>query len=320
MNLRTVMSRAKKRNFGGTGGYLAHVGLAVMLAGIVVSGVYAKSERVNLIANRPLKVGGSTLTFLRVVPGTADRKQAMEVRLETKGKTSYEYPKMYTNSRTGQMMVNPAIRHSAVSDFYIAPQAYDPGQPEQVGRVVRLAKGTTQAIEGVGFSFRDFEVDRSAMMRGGKTITVLAGMTVTPPDGTSHEVKLRYDVSLEGVPVGEPEIAGIPGVSGASMRVAGISPNEGAVAIWMKGLSKDGSGEYQAATNESLSVDVTNKPLINLVWGGFYVMMAGALVAFLQRSKESRRATVPEALASWPGRESVASSSPALATHTRSRL
>ncbi|HSE63041.1 MAG TPA: cytochrome c biogenesis protein CcsA, partial [Thermoanaerobaculia bacterium] len=45
MNLRAVIRKAKNGKFGGAGGYLAHVGVGIMLAGIVVSGVYARTER-----------------------------------------------------------------------------------------------------------------------------------------------------------------------------------------------------------------------------------------------------------------------------------
>ena len=38
MNLRAVLRKAKNGKFGGAGGYLAHVGVGIMLAGIVVSG------------------------------------------------------------------------------------------------------------------------------------------------------------------------------------------------------------------------------------------------------------------------------------------
>src|SRR5499427_6650749 len=104
MNLRAVLRKASNGKFGGAGGYLAHVGVGIMLAGIVVSGAYAVSHRVNLPLNVPKKVGDTTLTFLRVVPGSAERKQAMEIRVERKdGKTFYAYPKMYENTRTGQL-------------------------------------------------------------------------------------------------------------------------------------------------------------------------------------------------------------------------
>ena len=153
MNLRAVLRKASNGKLGGAGGYLAHAGVGIMLAGIVVSGSYARSERVTLPVNVPKKVGDTTLTFLRVVPGAGDRKTAMEVRVETaKGKAFYAYPKMYENSKTGQLMVNPSIRSSPVMDLYIAPQQYDPGQPQIVGRDVRLQKGTSTSIEGTGFT------------------------------------------------------------------------------------------------------------------------------------------------------------------------
>ena len=198
MNLRAVMRKASQGKLGGAGGYLAHVGVGIMLAGVVVSGNYAKIQRLTLKVNTPTMAGDSKLTFLRVVPGSAERKQAMEVRVETaSGKSYYAYPKMYENSKTGQLMANPSIKSGAVTDLYIAPQQYDPGQPEVIGRDVRLAKGTTTNIEGTGFTFRDFNADRAAMMRGEKTILVLTDLTITPPDGTQHDTTIKYVYHLD---------------------------------------------------------------------------------------------------------------------------
>ncbi|HMA17821.1 MAG TPA: cytochrome c-type biogenesis CcmF C-terminal domain-containing protein, partial [Thermoanaerobaculia bacterium] len=293
LNLRAVVRKARNGKLGGAGGYLAHVGVGIMLAGIVVSGVYSKTQKVTLIKDEPTKVADKTLTFLRVVPGTATRKQAMEVRVETPdGKTGYVYPKMYVNSRTGQLMANPAIRRSAVLDYYLSPQQYDPGQPERVGRDVQLTRGTTTNIEGTGFTFRDFNADRSSMMTGGKELLVLTDLTITPPDGSKHDATVRYLYNLEGGEPEAPELE-IPGHPGAFMRVLAVSPSDGAVVLRLRGMSKDPAAEFQAATRESLSVEVTRKPLMNLVWGGFYVMMAGGLLALVKRTREARRATIP---------------------------
>ena len=318
MNLRAVVRKARNGKFGGAGGYLAHVGVGIMLCGIVISGVYSRSTRVLLPVNEPVAVAGSKLTFLRVIPGTATRKQAMEVRVET-AKGKYAYPKMYTNTKTNQLMANPAIRNTVAGDFYIAPQSYDPGQPEQIGRDARLTKGTTQAIEGVGFTFRDFNADRSAMMRGEKTILVLTDVTITPPDGSKHDATLRYVFHMDR---GEPEAQelDIPGVPGGKMRVMAVSPNDGAVVLRLTGLSKDPAAERQPATRESLSVDVTRKPLIALVWGGFYVLMAGGAVGARQRTGRPGRIREDCGGSRPLPAEAVASTGPALPAHTRSRL
>jgi hypothetical protein len=292
-----------------------------MLAGVVVSGNYAKTQRVNLKVDTPTKVGDATLTFLRLVPGTAERKQAMEVRVETaRGKSYYAYPKMYQNSRTGQLMANPSIRNGAFSDLYIAPQQYDPGQPEVVGRDVRLAKGTTTNIEGTGFTFREFNADRAAMMRGEKKILVLTDLTITPPDGSQHDATIRYVFHLDDQ-APEAEELPVPGVPGAKMRVLAVSPNDGAVVLRLTGISKNPADEFQAATVESLSVEVTRKPLIALVWAGFYVMMAGGILAFVKRSGEARRAVIAAEREAEPRAEpAVPATGPAVPVHTRSPL
>jgi cytochrome c-type biogenesis protein CcmF len=315
MNLRAVIRKAKNGKFGGAGGYLAHVGVGIMLAGIVVSGVYARTERLTLIKNEPTKVGDKTLTFLRVVPGSATRKQAMEVRVETAGgKTAYAYPKMYVNSKTGQLMANPSIRRSAILDYYLSPQQYDPGQPEKVGRDVQLTRGTTQSIEGTGFTFREFNADRSSMMQGGNEVLVLTDLTITPPDGSKHDATVRFVYRLDGTEPESPEVE-VPGVAGAVMRVVAVSPSDGAVLLRLRGISKDRAAEFQAATRESLSLEVTRKPLINLVW--FYVMMAGGLLALVKRTREARRAVVP---VSEPSREPVLPSPPAVPVTARTTL
>jgi len=321
MNLRAVFRKAKDGKIAGAGGYLAHVGVGIMMAGIVISGVYAKTSRLTLPIGEPKDVAGSKLTFLRVVPATSTQKQGMEVRVETaKGKTWYAYPKMYVNTKTNQLMANPAIRNTPLADFYISPQSYDPGQPERVGREVRLTRGTTQSIDGTGFTFRDFNADRSAMMTGERKILVLADFTITPPDGSRHDLTAKFVYYMDGRNPDAQEVE-IPGAPGSKMRVEAVSPSDGAIVVWMKGVSKDPAQEFQAATTESLSVEVTQKPLIGLVWGGFYVLMAGGVLALVKRSREAHRAVVAETVPTEsPARESVAPTGPAIPAHTRSRV
>jgi hypothetical protein len=245
----------------------------------------------------------------------------MEIRVETpKEKSFYAYPKMYENTRTGQLMVNPSIRNSATMDLYIAPQQYDPGQPQVVGRDVSLKKGTTTSIDGTGFTLKDLNADRAAMMSGGNTILVLADLIITPPDGTSHNATIKYVFNLTTQEADAPEIA-LPGYPNAKARILAVSPNDGAAIVRLTGVSKNPNEEFQAATVESLSVDVTHKPLISLVWGGFYVMMAGGLLAFLKRAGEARRAVLEGSAREEARSESpVAPTGPVMPAHTRSPL
>jgi hypothetical protein len=216
-------------------------------------------------------------------------------------------------------MVNPSIRNSATMDLYIAPQQYDPGQPQIVGRDVRLTKGTTTSIDGTGFTLHDMNADRAAMMSGGKTVLVLADLIITPPDGSSHDVTIKYVFHLDTQEAEAAEVA-LPGYPNAKARILAVSPNDGAAILRMTGVSKNPNEEFQAATTESLSVDVTHKPLIALVWGGFYVMMAGGLLAFVKRSGEARRAVLEGSPREIRSESPVAPTGPVMPAHTRSPL
>ncbi len=294
------------------GGYFAHVGTAIMLVGILVSGAYEVKTQVTLQRDRPLVIEshGRPVTFTftgtyfvnedGVVKTAAqldrtqlsDRraKQAMEVTV-TDGKATWKaYPKLYMNEKSGQLMANPDVRKTALLDLYISPQSYDPGAPARdEGMVAVLRKGEEKAFGPLNVKFLDFSSE-GAHTEGG-TFTIGTKLAVTLA-GKTVEVMPKFIVTLGG-PDGQrmenPE-SPIPGSASGQVRIRRVSPNDGAVELEMLGL--DPSGDQRPATPETLSIDVTTKPLISLVWGGFYVMMFGGLLAMLKRAKDARQAAI----------------------------
>ncbi len=291
MNLRAVIRKARNGKFGGAGGYLAHVGVSIMLAGIVLSALYAVSRRVTLPKNTPVSVAGYTMTFTAVIPPTENSKQAMEVLVRSpKGKIFYAYPKMYVNTRTNQLMANPSIRSNPVMDLYISPQEYDPGAPMKIGKDITLKKGQSATIGGVAMRFDEFEVDRAKMMAGAREVTIRVHMTLTNPGKAPSPATLDYVAHLDGSTPNEGRPFRVPDTSAGVLTVQNVSPTDASVALNVAGLGED----FTPAAPETLSVDVTRKPLISLVWGGFYVMMFGGLLAFVKRSGQARAAILAE--------------------------
>ena len=194
------------------GGYLAHVGVSIMLVGILISGVYETKTHVNLAKGQPTQVGRHTMTFNRVVfvnekgdvkpfeslnmLSLDDRraKQAMEVDVTSpSGKVWKAYPKMYMNQRTQQMMANPDVRSTPLMDLYVSPQSYDPGQSARVeGSTITLKKGESKSADGIKIKFLDFSADRSAINDANRPhVTVTANFLVTTPE-TAEEKTAKY--------------------------------------------------------------------------------------------------------------------------------
>lgn len=303
-NLETTILFVRRRAISTMGGYLAHVGVAVMLVGILVSGVYEKKTTVTLQRDMPLEVGRNTLTFRRTVfvsesgdvktqreldrTRLSDRraKQAMEVDVASPtGKVWKAYPKIYMNARTNQMMANPDVRSTALMDLYISPQSYDPGSTARTeGSVQAFRKGDSRTLFGVNFKFLDFEADRSQIRSARPRVLVTAHFLVTSAKQSSEETA-RFVMYLAGSGGSESPETPIPGTNGR-FRIRRVSAGEGLTEVEVLGL--DPAGDLRPATPESFTVDVTTKPLISLVWGGFYVMMAGAVLAMVRRSRDAR--------------------------------
>jgi cytochrome c biogenesis factor len=292
------------------GGYLAHIGMSIMLVGILVSGVYEKKTTVTLVRNQPMTVGRNTLTFTRTVFVTekgevkrfdelnsmslSDRraKQAMEVEVTSPGSSVWKaYPKLFTNTRTNQMMANPDVKSSPLMDLYLSPQSYDPGQPARIeGTTVAMKKGESKTVEGVKVKFLDFSADRSQVSSDRPRVTVTGNFLVTTAEASEEKTAKLVMYFGGGAPESSTESPETPLPGKGRFKLRKVSPNEGTCELEFLGLAP--GSDLKPATGETFSVDLTTKPLISLVWGGFYVMMAGGLVALVRRARDSRQAAL----------------------------
>jgi cytochrome c-type biogenesis protein CcmF len=260
----------------GAGGYMAHVGVGVILLGIVASSAYDQSTKVTLEMGVPRQVGDATLTFVRMVPRQGREKEGMEIKVARGGKEFTVTPRMFMNDRTRQLMVNPDIRTSPLADFYVSPIEFDPGQSS-----LQLAKGDSGQVGGTTVRFVAFDLDAEgnamAQMAAGKPVVIGANLEISQDGKTTQIIKPLYRLNpasgeVEAIP------AALPG--GGQVAITGIDASSGAVRLEVAGVSLPAR----------LSIDVTEKPLIQLVWGGLYIVLIGGLMATVQRLRQARMA------------------------------
>jgi len=149
-NVESVVLFVRRKVVASAGGYLAHIGVAIMLVGILISGAYEKKTQVTLVRGEPTQVGGRTMTFTRTVlvnedgdvksggartrPGsrTAAPSRRWRSRSRREGEGLEGLPEMFQNERTQQLMANPDVRSTPLMDLYLSPQSYDPGSPSRI--------------------------------------------------------------------------------------------------------------------------------------------------------------------------------------------
>jgi cytochrome c-type biogenesis protein CcmF len=257
------------------GGYLAHVGVGVILLGIIASSAYDQSAKITLVQGVPRELDGMTLTFKRFVPRQSRfDKEHMEIEVARPGQAPFLVrPKLFVNDRTRQVMANPDIKVSPLQDFYVSPIDFDPGQLR-----LQLTQGEAGRMGDmdVRFSGFDLQVQGNAMaaMAAGLPVTVGATLAVTR-NGQTTNLKPLYQLDPASGSVATPPVP-LPG--GGEIFVAGINPSNGAVQLEVSGMD----------ILPKLSVDVTRKPLIQLVWGGLYIVLLGGILATVQRFREVR--------------------------------
>ena len=273
-NLQKTIDKYRAGGFKAMGGYLTHVGVGVILLGIIASSGYDQSTKVTLTQGAPKKLDGMTLTFKRFIPRQGREKERMEIEVAGAGRAPFMvYPKLFVNDRTRQTMVNPDIKSSPFQDLYVSPIEFDPGQPR-----LELAKGQSGQIGDMEVRFVRFnlEMDGNAVaaLNAGHSSTVGAELAITKA-GRTFNVTPVYRLNPASGTVETPP-SSLPG--GGTITVAGINTGNGAVQIETTGV----------ASPMKLSIDVTRKPLIQLVWGGLYVVLLGGILTMIQRFRQAR--------------------------------
>jgi cytochrome c-type biogenesis protein CcmF len=176
----------------------------------------------------------------------------------------------------------PAIVRGLFSDLYIAPQGL-----EVTGgnRQIELARGEPVALADADLTFLRFETQGMGADHG---MTVLAHVLVRR-GGEEESIALPYSVVQGGVqtPAVEPGLT--PGLSLTMQR---MSVEAGRILVLAEDLA--------AEQTQILGVEVSTKPLINLLWVGTLLLGVGCVLALARRYIDGRKN--PDAVVSEPGR------------------
>lgn len=279
-NLQRVVQLLRDSGLGRAGGYLAHVGVSVFLIGVLASSAYDHSAKVTLPQGERVDVADMKITFQRFIPRQGTEKERMEVLVERDGKRFLTYPKMFVNQRTRQLMVNPDIKSTPLLDLYISPIQYEPAVGNTTEQRLDLDQGGAEMVGELEVRFVDFQVDgRDPMMRlaSGSPVEITANVEIRRGEQVTT-VTPTYRFFGNGR-VETPPVA-LPGAGWIAMT--GLNPGSGSVQL-------DVAGIPSTPSPARLSVDITRKPLIQLVWFGLYIILAGGGLATLGRYRAARQ-------------------------------
>jgi cytochrome c-type biogenesis protein CcmF len=262
------MVRLFKRGWLYGSGYLGHVGIAVMVLGMVISGTVGRSERVRLVQGIPGKALGYELTY-RGEEIDARGEHVLMIDLRSSRRTLEMRPRIAHMPRGDGVMRKPAL--SDRGELYLAALETQEAEAREADPVW-LEKGVESVLAGVGYTFAGFRMVSHEDMqvfadiqvrRAGATSVVSPGLRAGP-DGT------------------RPMNARVPDLG--ELHVARIDADRGRVAVVLP------AGDTPAAV---AVVELSTHPYVNLVWIGALLALVGSAMAGLRRAAERAPARAP---------------------------
>ncbi len=265
--LRKVPTRA--------GAYLTHVGIGFMIIGIITSSVYDDHEKVTLPMGefRQTKFGYE-VQFEKFVK-MPDGKDRVMVLVKTPNGVYEADPQFYYSDFTKSYMVSPHVKMGFVKDIYISPISYMPAKLEDENKM-NLLKNEEKQFSDLNIKFNRFIVGGHA---DGGHMKVKADLTVSyQKDGATQKVNLQPALWMENGEMRGDEVA-IPGTD-YKVRLTALDANTGMIQLDI--LSPN---PKQKTARDMLAIEISEKPLISLLWLGTVLMLVGMFISLIDRIK-----------------------------------
>ncbi|HWR83383.1 MAG TPA: cytochrome c biogenesis protein CcsA [Candidatus Deferrimicrobium sp.] len=263
-------------------GYLAHVGLAVGLVGAATSNGFERKQTVTLPRGQDIQAMGYTLTFadmIETAKGYNCHVNVVSGDRQFAALLPHEFPR-----NAEGVMKKPHVEKYLTYDLYISPVALE--QPEGTDQgALKLLKGESAKVDKYEISFHDFELSS----HGQEEMSGAAALLTITYDGKSEDIKPSLEVTGKEV---KPVAASFDYGRG-TIVIAGVRPDEGGVMLTV-------TGDFAVAPETgvaALTVEVSEKPLINLFWLGTITVFASGFLSMWERRKRKRAELLSEVAA-----------------------
>lgn len=278
-----LVGKVLRSGFRFWGGHLSHIGFAVFLIGVLISGIFSESRQVELTKGVKQKVLSHELTFVGMKQIENGNKYAFDIAVNNKNKSFLSSPVMYISDFNNSLMREPDIIEGLLSDFYISPTSYNDNKENgNEGNFVSatLRKGekykfNDAEIEFVGFNLADHS---SGEVTEGNEIKVGTEINVYYKNKT-------YNAEPAMIVKGDTKEYGESVIQEADLKIKLTSLDvAGSVNLILSSASNNSTSI--AAHKEVLTADISIKPFISLVWIGVFIMSVGIVLATIRRRQE----------------------------------
>lgn len=282
-----------RNKFSSAGAYISHVGVAMLMIGIVFTARYSIVDHVQLVQGVTTKALGYNFTFIgreQIEKEYKDREKfKFHIIVEKDGNVNNVAPILYWHdfNKRQSAYKEPGIAWAVAKDVYISPNSIQTigGAPE-----ITLSKGQTITLpndSSIRMTFVTF--DMSNMRNGGGADgTIRPGAVITVDTKGIKKTDTLYSTISMATMEGTSEPYTINGTS-QNISFLKINANKESLQQSEAVFSFTDSSKPIAPLKEVIGVEISIKPFINFVWFGVIAMVAGFFVAIIKYRKKAKR-------------------------------
>jgi cytochrome c-type biogenesis protein CcmF len=274
VNSEIVYNHLRKKNWK-FGGYLAHVGIGFMMIGIITSSVYEKTDKISLPIGTSKNIMGYDMTYLGFRLSGDGKDEAVINILKNGAEVCEAKAKFYWSEFNQAYMRNPSVHNLWLKDLYISPIQVIPAEESDHGHLINLIEDENVHFEDYTLKFVGYEMDPHD--NNADEIQVMAIINGSGPKGN---FVLKPAIKVQGQ---ERSVIHdtLPNTE-RDVHINSVNIEERSLTLMVK---YDSDQENLSASNkEILAIEITEKPLINLLWLGTFIMIAGLVVSLKNRA------------------------------------
>lgn len=272
------------------GAYVSHLGIALLMFGVITSSSYTEAHHVSLVQGIPTQAGGYTLTYLgkeQVELQFKDReKYKYNISIKKDGTEKEVAAVLYWSdyNKRSSPFNEPGIRWGLANDLYISPKAIDTYRGYTSVPIQRGGTITASIDTSIRVTLERFTMPMEEGTSANGNMQMAAVLRIN-----GQELKSRTEIiqSPSGMEF-NPEWTLIPGTS-IGVGLTEIQRNNQDPTKSMGALAFRDMNKPLPSPRDEFTIEFSVKPLISLVWFGVLTMVLGFVFSIVRYSRQTKK-------------------------------
>lgn len=259
-----------------------------MFLGIVWSSAYDRSERVALAQGSIQNALGYDINFKgpRLLREGKGKRLYLPLEVKKGGTEFIAQPDIYSEGGKDshgheKRHVRPHIRHGIISDLYVSPVNFDPGERKSENDL-NLEKGKKVQFGDYELTFTAFDVSSGMGQTDSTNISVGATIVASYKGKDPIELKPIINVGGEHQHSGPLSRVKLPGPAEAYVTLENVNAGSKTIHLDYQGPELGKEMDKKEALPEVIA-EVSIKPGMTVLWLGTFLMLFGGGIAVFRR-------------------------------------